>query len=52
MPSIVEPMGAVLFLYRPVGWCFLREMKFSSILMVGIALLFGGCGEKPKGLGG
>ena len=39
-------MITVLFLYRPVAWCFLRGMKFLSILMVGVALLVGGCGEK------
>ena len=39
-------MITVLFLDRPVAWCFLREMKFLSILMVGVALLVGGCGEE------
>ena len=31
-------MITVLFPYRPVAWCFLRGMKFLSILMVGVAL--------------
>ena len=31
-------MITVLFLYRPVAWCFLRGMKFLSILVVGVAL--------------
>ena len=39
-------MITVLFLYRPVAWCFLRGMKVLSILMVGVALLLGGCGEE------
>ena len=38
-------MITVLFLYRLVAWCFLRGMKFLSILMVGVALLAGGYGE-------
>ena len=38
-------MITVLFLYRPVA-CFLKRMKYLSILMVGLSLLFGGCGEK------
>ena len=38
-------MITVLFLYRPVAWCFFRGMKYLSILMVGVALLAGGCGE-------
>ena len=38
-------MITVLFLYRPVAWCFLRGMKHLSILMVGVVLLLGGCGE-------
>ena len=38
-------MITVLFLYRLVAWCFLRGMKHLSILMVGVALLVGGCGE-------
>ena len=37
-------MITVLFLYRPVDWFFLRGMKYLSILMVGVALLVGGCG--------
>ena len=41
-------MIIVLFLYRPVAWCFLRWMKYFSILMVGVALLVGGYGEKGK----
>ena len=40
---MVEATG--LFLYRPVAWCFLRGMKYLSILMVGFALLVGGCGQ-------
>ena len=28
----------VLFLYRPVAWCFIKRMKYLSILMVGVAL--------------
>ena len=36
-------MITVLFLYRPVACCFLRGMKYLSILMVGVALLVGGC---------
>ena len=35
-----------LFLYRPADWCFFRGMKYLSILMVGVALLVGGGGEK------
>ena len=31
-------MITVLFLYRPVAWCFLRGMKYLSILMVGVVL--------------
>jgi len=46
MSSMVEAMGAVLFLYRPVAWCSYRGMKYLSILMVCVALLVGGCGEK------
>ena len=42
---MVEATGAVLFLYRPVAWCFLQGMKYLSILIVGVAMLFGGCGE-------
>ena len=38
-------MITVLFLYRPLAWCFLRGMKYLSILMVGVALLVGGYGE-------
>ena len=38
-------MITVLFLYRPVAWCFLRVMKSLSISMVGVALLVGGCGD-------
>ena len=34
-------MITVLFLYRPVAWCFLRVMKYLSILMVGVASLVG-----------
>ena len=41
---MVEAMGLGLFLYRPVAWCFLRGVKYLSILMVGVALLAGGCG--------
>tara|TARA_A100001037_G_scaffold298134_1_gene321340 strand:- start:251 stop:655 length:405 start_codon:yes stop_codon:yes gene_type:complete len=44
---MVEVAGLRLFLDRPVAWCFLRGMKYLSILMVGVALLVGGCGEKP-----
>ena len=29
-----------------MAWCFLRGMKHLSILLVGVALLVGGCGEK------
>ena len=43
---MVEATVLGLFLYRPVDWCFLRGMKHLSILMVGVALLVGGCGEK------
>ena len=37
-------MITVLFLYRPVAWCFLRGMKYLSILIVtatqvGVAIL-------------
>jgi antitoxin component YwqK of YwqJK toxin-antitoxin module len=46
MSSMVEAMGLGLFLYRPVAWCFLRGMKFLSILMVGVAMHVGGCGQK------
>ena len=35
-----------LFLYRTVAWCLIKRMKYLSILMVGVALLVGGCGEK------
>ena len=44
MSSMVEATGLGLFLYRPLAWCFLREMKYLSILMVGVALLVSGCG--------
>ena len=37
-------MITMLFLYSPVGWCLLRGMKFLNILMVGTALIVGGCG--------
>ena len=51
MSSMVEATGAVLFLYRPLAWCFLRGMKYLSILIVGVALLVGGCSYSPtKGL--
>ena len=35
-------MITVLFLYRPVAWCFLRGMKYLSILIIGVVLLLGG----------
>ena len=34
-------MITVLFLYRPVAWCFIKRMKYLSILMVGVALIDG-----------
>ena len=42
---MVEATGLGFFLYRPVGWCFLRGMKYLSILMVGVTgmLVVGGC---------
>ena len=46
MSSIVEATGLGLFLYRPVAWCFIKRMKYLSILMVGVALLDGGYGER------
>ena len=53
---MVEATGLGLFLYRPLAWCFLREMKYLSILMVGVALLVSGCGgytgTKVEYLGG
>ena len=33
---MVEAMGAVLFLYRPVAWCFLRGMKKYNALIISI----------------
>ena len=39
-------MITMLFLYRPVAWCFIKRMKYLSILMVGVALLDGGYGER------
>ena len=48
MSSIVEATGLGLFLYRPVVWCFLRGMKYLSILMVGVALLVSGCVQLEK----
>ena len=44
---MVEATGLGLFLYRPLAWCFLREMKYLSILMVGVALLVGGVWRLP-----
>jgi len=41
-------MITILFLYRPVAWCFLRGMKYFSIFMVGVALLVGGCLKKVE----
>ena len=38
-------MITVLFLYRPIAWCFLREMKYLSILMVGVALATSGVAD-------
>ena len=31
---MVEATGAVLFLYRPVAWCFLRGMTVTKICKV------------------
>ena len=39
---MVEATGLGLFLYRPVAWCFLRGMKYLSILIVGVALATSG----------
>jgi len=43
---MVEVAGLGLFLYRPVAWCFIKRMKYLSILMVGVALLVGGFAKK------
>ena len=42
---MVEAMGLGLFLYRPLAWCFIRGMKYISILMVGIALAASGVAD-------
>ena len=46
MSSTVDATGLGLFLYRPVAWCFIKRMKYLSILVVFIAILLGGCVEK------
>ena len=42
---MVEATGLGLFLYHPVARCFLRGMKYLSILMVGVALATSGVAD-------